>query len=544
MSDYSKWKVTELKAELKNRGIPQTGLRLKQDFIDKLVELDSLAAEQPAEEGAAPDESLEKDDNVEIPAATKSIPPEPQQEISTSAAPQVITTSSKDLDITIPDGPQPATTDVKYSDTAAPNDNASEVTEKAQIESPTEPSKQTDTRDVIDIEQPKDSKSRDSTSTAQAPAKTNEIESEPPTDGGEDLRKRKRRSQSPPPSIETIKKSKIDNENLRIILKEDEKSQDSTLVTEGPVQSGRIEDKLTGRQDSRFKELLPAAETSDFIGRPAQPVQDDDREIEPARHVATSAIYIRNLMRPLQPLSLKKHLQSLAASGNSDSDSEETVIDFFLDSIRTHCFALFKDINTASRVRSRLHGVTWPNERDRKSLWVDFIPAEKFDEWIKTEKESSGANRGNQRWQVVYEEHNDGVKATLQEVRSGSNSGLSRTAPARRHDSDAEVRRTSDLPSAPKPKQSDGKGFKALDERFQSTKTKPKLYFLPVSKEIVDRRLAQFDKLERKHSGHGRQSNDMRRITFEDIDIMVDDGPEYRGGPNRRGQGPWRGHRR
>ena len=40
--DYSKLKVTELKEELKARGIPGTGLKLKQHFIDKLVAADAV----------------------------------------------------------------------------------------------------------------------------------------------------------------------------------------------------------------------------------------------------------------------------------------------------------------------------------------------------------------------------------------------------------------------------------------------------------------------------------------------------------------------
>ena len=41
MADYSKLKVNELKEALKARGIPLTGLKLKQNFIDKLVEADA-----------------------------------------------------------------------------------------------------------------------------------------------------------------------------------------------------------------------------------------------------------------------------------------------------------------------------------------------------------------------------------------------------------------------------------------------------------------------------------------------------------------------
>lgn len=41
MTDWEKLRVADLKEELKNRGIPLTGLKLKQQFIDKLNELDS-----------------------------------------------------------------------------------------------------------------------------------------------------------------------------------------------------------------------------------------------------------------------------------------------------------------------------------------------------------------------------------------------------------------------------------------------------------------------------------------------------------------------
>jgi hypothetical protein len=41
MADYSKLKVNELKDELKACGIPLNGLKLKQNFIDKLVEADA-----------------------------------------------------------------------------------------------------------------------------------------------------------------------------------------------------------------------------------------------------------------------------------------------------------------------------------------------------------------------------------------------------------------------------------------------------------------------------------------------------------------------
>ena len=62
MTDYSKLKVADLKEELKNRGIPLTGLKLKQNFIDRLIEDDAAKeASDPAAESAAPKVAEETD---------------------------------------------------------------------------------------------------------------------------------------------------------------------------------------------------------------------------------------------------------------------------------------------------------------------------------------------------------------------------------------------------------------------------------------------------------------------------------------------------
>lgn len=75
MADYSSWKVTDLKAELKKRGIPQTGLRLKQQFIDRLEEED--AKTQP-EDAAAPEPEKAPATEVQQESA-----PEPAEKLNT-----------------------------------------------------------------------------------------------------------------------------------------------------------------------------------------------------------------------------------------------------------------------------------------------------------------------------------------------------------------------------------------------------------------------------------------------------------------------------
>lgn len=563
MSDYSKWKVTELKAELKNRGVPQTGLRLKQDFIDKLIELDFEPSEKPAALDVSTEPPAEKEknqieqNNDADQKIDESAPP-PQQS-GTESLPTEVPTQG-------PPSPQEVgaqldrPSDDRELATTESKDARLEATQQNTNDSPIRseeavPGLATDTQRSKSLEptvpaQPEESAPENQTSAEQAtPAevstKNQGIDSEPPTDGGDDLRKRKRRSQSPPPTVEVVKKSKIDNENPRVILKEDVHPRETMLNSVPP--DDKIEVSSTGRPDPRFRDLLATTKPPKSVQYSDQTLQDDDDQVEPALHPATSSIYIRNLMRPLQPSTLKSHLQELAAPAGKEL-AGEPLVDVFLDSIKTHCFALFDNVSTASRVRSKLHGAVWPNERDRKPLWVDFIPDDKFSEWVRTEQDSA-AGRDTQRWEVLYEKTDDGVQAILQDARNGARSGHQPTTSARRHGPDAELRRESQPSRAPPAQRhSGGKGFQALDDLFKSTKTKPKLYYLPVSRDIVDKRLAQFDTLIRKEAKHSeKEDEDTRRITFEDTDVFVDGGPEYprtRGGGRRGGRGSWRGRRR
>ena len=570
MSDYSKWKVTELKAELKNRGVPQTGLRLKQDFIDKLTELDTESGEHNAAQNASTGPSAENDEqNKEAAQEIDEFAPTPQQSSSESLPAKVATSlDSLGAQLHEPPGATEATP-IGPKGTTELKDAGLEVTQTTHATKQTSTDHQAKQSDEADSDAAADSQKVESTDrTAQAqrdesspevsmpakpytpaeqPTKNQGIESEPPTDGGEDLRKRKRRSQSPPPTIETVKKSKIENGNPRVILKEDAHPREST--SDEMELENKTEASTTTRQDPRLRDLLPSTSPPKSVQTLQETPQEVDREVEPALHPATSSIYIRDLMRPLQPASLKAHLTELAKPAGHASGGEP-LVDFFLDSVKTHCFARFDSVPTASRVRSKLHRTVWPDERGRKPLLVDFIPDEKFGEWVRTEQESA-AGRGTQRWEIFYEHTDNGVEAILQDARNGTRAGRQPTAPTWRHSTDAESRRDMQPAKAAPQQQQKGraKNFKALDERFRSTKAKPKLYYLPVSRDIVEKRLAQFDTLVRNDSrSDGKGDEDMRRITFEDTDIFVDGGPEFPGPPRnggRRGdRGPWRGRRR
>lgn len=302
------------------------------------------------------------------------------------------------------------------------------------------------------------------------------------------------------------------------------------------------------------------------------PEHEDDTPVEPSIHPATSALYIRNLKRPLRPELLQKHLISVSKGPSSEiSPDDADLPTFHLDSIRTHAFAVFPTISAASRARSALHERQWPPEPERERLWVDFVPEDKVAGWIDTETGANAGGRpGMKRWEVIFDKDGDGqVAVSLQEAdphRVSTQNGLAGHRPSVpptplsagppdasfapkpevRHERDMEV----DAPSKEVPSQS----FLALDSLFESTTAKPKLYYKPVAKELADKRLDELDRrslpdMRGSLSSGGSGLPDSRRYTFEDGDLLVDAGPEFglrgpafggRGRGRGRGRGGWR----
>ncbi|MCJ1466859.1 hypothetical protein MMC07_005480 [Pseudocyphellaria aurata] len=322
--------------------------------------------------------------------------------------------------------------------------------------------------------------------------------------------------------------------------------QPSIEKTSAPLPNG----ESSGRHspsDTRFKSLFaePSKRKVSPIRYPSYADQED-RVVSPALHPATSALYIRNFMRPLHPDNLKDFLITLATPSGT-SPSAQIITEFFLDPIRTHCLVGFDNTSAASRVRSSLQNRIWPNERSRRPLWVDFVPEEKLKKWIEVEVESSSSRgQSGKRWEVVYEEEEDGIRAYLQEAGGNAIAARPAQAHARSEEAGQGVRGAPSGPRSrevePRPSQSggalkpeNGKSFQALDDLFQSTEAKPKLYYLPADKSTVNKRLDALD----AGRGGGR-GDEMRRYTFEE-NFIVDRGPEYgargRGGHGGRGGG-------
>ncbi|KAJ5689075.1 hypothetical protein N7462_003467 [Penicillium macrosclerotiorum] len=573
MADYTSWKVTDLKAELKKRGIPQTGLRLKQQFIDKLTEEDAKSQSDGAPpEAAAPEKELSHETAVEpVPQVTES-PSESQQPVESEtkvsekqelSQPEVASKGSseevQDRKDTVDSAKEnvPGESEELKAETNASLEESTETTAEPAEKTPgdAEPA-------AVEISQSADIAVPSALQTSEA---NTELSTPLPIEEAlEDKRKRKRRSQSPVPTPEAIanKRARAKEENAKDMVKDDQ----PVIHEETQMETAREEQETPGAQMAEASAPVPAKQDARFRGlfavEPAPPIassstQDvvmEDADVTPALHAATAALYINGLMRPFQPTALRNHLINLAAAPGEPSNPE-VIQEFYLDAIKTHCFVRFGDTAAAARVRSALHGTVWPNESNRKSLWADFIPDEQIQEWISTEEAARNRPGPPVRWEVRYESTEDGTTAILEESGPGSRSapsrpresGFTRTPPLGPRGSVAQAEhRPSNAPPAPPSRP--GQGFKPLDDLFKSTTTKPKLYYLPVPRAVADKRLDQFDDLLNKGPFPRRGGDEMRRITFEDEDFFVDVGPEY--GPRalqrRQGRGgrPGGPHRR
>ena len=649
MSEYEKLTVVKLRDELVTRGLPKTGL--KATLVQRLVEADAQAGsadvaseetaaaeqttragevleDQPkAKDAAGPAQTLDGVHEGGSAAANNDAPGPAEMEVEVKQ--EAGENEKEETTIKGKTGTQRTSTTEDETESTAPLEpSAGKLLEPTPEIPTTDSTIQQDTQsEILRGNVTRSAGSREPESVLQPPTsgqtQTESIqaqESLPPlsTQGSitgeeilEDSRKRKRRSQSPPPSSIEIKQ-RLKPKKARPYVELPEDSTMSDLVQEersgnpplpnlttthatdgqfnGYVRTGNdtkaheshtspAADRATAQpatltqngaakaedvsapedptaipkvfkstespskpspSDTRFKNLFTIPSKVENSAQQHPYADAEDRVVSPALHPATNALYIRELMRPLKPESVKDHLAALATPPDTPVDAS-IISEFFLDSIRTHCLVGFASVPAASRVRSGLHDRIWPNERDRRPLFVDFVPEEKLKKWIDVEQNApSGRGQPSKRWEVVYEDEEGEIKAYLQAV--GSGSGGLRVAKPANVDAGLGFQGT---PSGPRVRESDtravqprtdnGKGFQALDDLFKSTAAKPKLYYQPVPRVRVDQRL---DKLAAGRGG-GR-SDEMRRFSFEG-DIIIDKGPEFgnrgRGGHGARGGG-------
>ena len=357
----------------------------------------------------------------------------------------------------------------------------------------------------------------------------------------DDNKKRKRRSQSPPiSSPETaLKRAKAEDGSPIVKLVQESKKttsiQDDMQVDEVTDQDdNKLQHTEAAKSisDNRFKNLIPTNDAGNQKAE-SQPVEDD-RSIGPSRHSPTKCLYISNLMRPLQQTALRTHLETLA---KSPADNTPEAMDlFFLESTRRYCLASLSSVAAATRVRSGLHDRVWPDESNRKALFVDFLPEAKANELITLEEQNTNKSRlDRKRYEVIYlDRHNE----TIAEIHD-ADSPFSTTHHHHNNQEQSSLKSPSSQPTKhtpstptttapptkpastlpPLPHEETNKTFKQLNDLFPCTTTKPRLYYLPLSSETAQKRL---DILSRATSGGDSKgsrldnsaADEKRRYTF------------------------------
>ncbi|KAI1405269.1 hypothetical protein F4819DRAFT_444610 [Hypoxylon fuscum] len=541
-TDWNKLKVVDLKAELKRLGLPLNGI--KATLVKRLEEANS--EQDPEKDASQPPDSVRE----ETRDASGESPPQQQEED-------------------------------QEAEEAVVSNPAEESTEQPEAEAEAEATPAA--QDVQDVQDAQDSPTPTvvETQTILAPSSSGATPLQP-TEVIQDSQKRKRRSLSPAPSVEEVARKrarqededKQENQDNHVVDPEpvsDKIAETEPQETEGehliqppadvemgdtkeggdinreasPLDNVRPDDQNGHPQDVVMNDTQPTVQES-YEDKPSSPEQpltttyptEVERDVEPSIHPATSALYIKDFMRPLRPHAVKDHLVDLATPIGASLD-DNTIVDFYLDTIRTHAFVVFSTISAASRVRTALHNRVWPDETNRKALWVDFIPSERFAEWVKMEQ-TSGSGRGStSRYEVAYANDDDGnVSVRLEEFDGAASS--SKHAPL---EPEPQPERKLSIPTGPSRQFSGIEGaptgpranrgatmqppdrMSRLDPTALSTRAYPSVTYQPVSDELVQRRLdviaAAKTKDDEKDFG-----KEYKRYYFERGDALVDRGPE------------------
>ncbi|KAH6659558.1 hypothetical protein BKA67DRAFT_544844 [Truncatella angustata] len=268
----------------------------------------------------------------------------------------------------------------------------------------------------------------------------------------------------------------------------------------------------------------------------AQPEEEFQRDLEPPIHPVTPALYIKNFMRPLRPQAVQDHLLDLATPAGVQID-EQTISAFHLDSVRTHSFVLFSSITAAKRVRSALHNRVWPDETNRKPLWIDYIPADRYRDFVDMELAAGSARGSGSRYEVVYEHDHEGHVTTKLEE-SGGAAPAAVLAPQLEHTQSIPTgpsRSSTGIegaPTGPRGLQGGGRSHVqgARTDRsgdYKSTIARPSVPFQAVPEELVQRRLDAIRQAKSRDYDQAADKNkEYRRYFYENGDHLVDRGPE------------------
>ena len=145
-----------------------------------------------------------------------------------------------------------------------------------------------------------------------------------------------------------------------------------------------------------------------------------------------------------------------------------TILDFWLNRIKSKCCVQFSSKEEASETRMALNGVTWPID-NKNPLRVVFTTTENM------ERLKTSADEAAERLVV-----SNGARSGIIPVRDWDKDRLPGSQQKRRSASPSRGDRRSKQETPPPPVQT-----KSLEELFKKTKALPALYWKPLSSEVI-----------------------------------------------------------
>ncbi|KRX23171.1 Apoptotic chromatin condensation inducer in the nucleus [Trichinella nelsoni] len=189
---------------------------------------------------------------------------------------------------------------------------------------------------------------------------------------------------------------------------------------------------------------------------------NERRNVSPARRECSPVIYVRCLTRPYAIPALHNILGSFGSYSKKN---------FWINNIKSSCLVKYDNIESAVKARDALHNVRWPASNP-KSLHVDFSTTEELESLLAT---------------VESDEASEEVLVSAVPVVVGEPDASGKKV-------------TSKLVAAQK-----------LAQLFQRTKTKPSLYYLPLTGEQAEMRI--YERKKRRQFRLKAMEEDLKKAT-------------------------------